>query len=54
MIGRVDNSGRALLGIDVGAESASAMSSVEAWIDTGFTGDLVLPRVSLLPVEKAP
>jgi clan AA aspartic protease len=44
MIGRVDNSGRALLAIDVRVESASAPSSVEAWIDTGFTGDLVLPQ----------
>jgi clan AA aspartic protease len=44
MIGRVDNSGRALLAIDVRAESASATSSIEAWVDTGFTGDLVLPQ----------
>lgn len=44
MIGRVDNSGRALLPIDVQADSASAVSSIEAWVDTGFTGDLVLPQ----------
>jgi clan AA aspartic protease len=44
MIGRVDNSGRALLAIEVRAESTSALSSIEAWVDTGFTGDLVLPQ----------
>jgi clan AA aspartic protease len=44
MIGRVDNSGRALLAIELRAESASSMSSIEAWVDTGFTGDLVPPQ----------
>jgi predicted aspartyl protease len=55
MIGRVDNSGRALLAIDVRAESASVLSSIEAWIDTGFTGDLVLPQsaIDLLQLPKS-
>lgn len=44
MIGSVDNSGRALLKVDVRAESAKVTSSIEVWVDTGFTGELVLPQ----------
>lgn len=44
MNGLIDENGRALLTIDVRATSARTASSIEVWIDTGFTGDLVLPK----------
>jgi predicted aspartyl protease len=43
MNGFVDNAGRALIGIEVRATREAPARSIEAWIDTGFTGDLVLP-----------
>ena len=42
MIGRVDPGGRALL--EVTLRSGAVTQTVEVWIDTGFTGDLVLPQ----------
>ena len=42
MIGRVDSAGRALLGVTL--RSGDASEELEVWIDTGFTGDLVLPQ----------
>jgi clan AA aspartic protease len=47
MKGLIDENGRALLTIDVRATSARIASSIEVWIDTGFTGDLVLPKPQL-------
>lgn len=44
MIGRVDNSGRSLLSIELRVNATAEMTSVEAWVGTGFTGDLVLPQ----------
>jgi clan AA aspartic protease len=44
MNGVVDLQGRAMLTVQIRAESAGAASPVEAWIDTGFTGELVMPR----------
>lgn len=44
MNGKVDNAGRSLLGIELRADAAAIADSVEAWVDTGFTGDLVLPQ----------
>jgi clan AA aspartic protease len=43
MIGYVDASGRALLEVKLRAHGGVDESSVVTWIDTGFTGDLVLP-----------
>jgi clan AA aspartic protease len=43
MIGTVDNSGRALLRIRLQHPSSSTELELDAWIDTGFTGELVLP-----------
>ncbi len=44
MRGSIDGSGRALLGIRVASEPTSQPVTIEAWIDTGFTGELVLPQ----------
>jgi clan AA aspartic protease len=44
MIGRVDNAGRALLDIELRESVASANRGISVWIDTGFTGELVLPQ----------
>jgi clan AA aspartic protease len=43
MNGRIDESGRALLEIELRPTANSSVSMVDVWIDTGFTGDLVLP-----------
>jgi len=44
MNGRVDSAGRALLNIELRPSRDAAGRFVVAWIDTGFTGDLVLPQ----------
>jgi clan AA aspartic protease len=44
MIGQVDQAGRALLAVQVRASPSAAAASLEVWIDTGFTGELVLPQ----------
>ena len=44
MNGLVDEQGRALLGVEVSSQATSSPASVEVWIDTGFTGDLVLSK----------
>jgi clan AA aspartic protease len=43
MNGWVDNGGRALVDIELSHISGSAPKTATAWIDTGFTGELVLP-----------
>ena len=42
MNGVIDESGRALLTVEVLSETASEVAAVQVWVDTGFTGDLVL------------
>lgn len=45
MNGFVDHSGRALLEINISPTFApQAPFAIRAWIDTGFTGELVLPQ----------
>jgi clan AA aspartic protease len=44
MNGHVDGFGRALVTISIRSPDAPASHDVEAWIDTGFNGDLVLPQ----------
>lgn len=44
MNGIVDSGGRALLDIELHSTSDAAAETVAVWIDTGFTGDLVLPK----------
>ena len=40
----MDSGGRALVTVEIGSNEAAAISTVQVWIDTGFTGDLVLPQ----------
>ena len=42
MTGHVDDSGRALVSLQLSHPTSSQLLSIEAWIDTGFTGGLVL------------
>ena len=44
MKGLVDLNGRALLTVEVRAVQDAPALPFEAWIDTGFTGELVMPR----------
>ena len=43
MIGRVDDSGRAIVKVAVAANGHDNPHSIEVWVDTGFTADLVIP-----------
>ncbi len=43
MNGRVDSSGRALVQIALKRRPLDPPTQLDAWIDTGFTGDVVLP-----------
>ena len=43
MTGTVDAEGRALLSLRLRHPVSGAESALDVWIDTGFTGDLVLP-----------
>lgn len=47
MKGVVDHAGRALIEVKLCKSADSEPTSVEAWIDTGFTGDLVMPNASI-------
>ena len=44
MIGRVDVADRALIDLEIRAPGSMSFRKFTAWIDTAFTGDLVLPR----------
>ena len=43
MIGVVDNAGRAILRIQLKHPTSATITDLETWIDTGFTGELVIP-----------
>jgi clan AA aspartic protease len=47
MNGHVDNAGRSLISISLKAFSQSTPTQLEAWIDTGFTGELVLAQATI-------
>jgi hypothetical protein len=49
MIGIVDDRGRALVGAKIFSDPLPAGVGVDAWIDTGFTGDLVSHGTSSPP-----
>ncbi len=53
--GRVDDYGRALIVISIQSAIDGSTEDVDVWIDTGFTGDLVLPEslVSRLGLAKS-
>lgn len=44
MNGEVDLNGRALLKIEIRSDEKASNSPIEVWVDTGFTGDLVLQK----------
>ena len=44
MKGTVDDSGRAILPVEILCGKHPVGVQVDVWIDTGFTGDLVLPQ----------
>ena len=44
MKGHVDQSGRAFLPVEIVSEKFPTGIRIDVWIDTGFTGDLVLPE----------
>ena len=48
MNGSVDSQGRALLPIDVRRTPDGSTTRIDVWVDTGFTGDLVLPKDQIL------
>jgi clan AA aspartic protease len=47
MRGLVDNAGRALLQVELRKSIEAELTPIEVWIDTGFTGDLVMPITSI-------
>ena len=47
MRGSIDGNGRALLTVQTRPDSESPPVAIEAWIDTAFTGDLVLPEATI-------
>ncbi|MDP6115409.1 MAG: clan AA aspartic protease [Planctomycetota bacterium] len=55
MNGSVDEGGRALIQIEVAAAAQGRSTRLTGWIDTGFTGELVLPEsmVTDLGLKKA-
>jgi predicted aspartyl protease len=44
MTGSVDGFGRALVPIRLKVPATGKLRKIQAWIDTGFTGELVLPK----------
>jgi len=44
MNGHVDGSGRAMVTVSIRSSDAASAREVSAWIDTGFNGELALPR----------
>ncbi|MGB7327422.1 MAG: hypothetical protein WBD31_21275 [Rubripirellula sp.] len=43
MRGTVDNGGRALISVKLRKSLEMPAESIDVWVDTGFTGDLVVP-----------
>jgi clan AA aspartic protease len=54
--GVVDLNGRALLPVRLRHPIAGAETLLDVWIDTGFTGDLVVPahQITLLNLPRGP
>lgn len=44
MTGTVDQTGRAIITASLQHPATGKSLSIDAWVDTGFNGDLVLPR----------
>ena len=56
MTGIVDEAGRAILSLRMKHPTNPTITELDAWIDTGFTGELVLPQrhVSTLGLPLGP
>lgn len=54
MTGHVDSAGRALLSVNVRDLNTGLSAQWDAWIDTGFTGHLVVPRSMLAGLGSQP
>jgi len=48
MTGSVDAAGRALLIVSLRHPATGTTTDLTVWIDTGFTGDLIIPRTQLV------
>jgi clan AA aspartic protease len=51
VIGHVDNRGRALLVLSVRATRNAEPMDLTVWIDTAFTGELVIPRTTISAMD---
>src|SRR5437588_1184215 len=51
MNGTVDGSGRALLRIRIQHPVSAAETEIDAWVDTGFTGELVIPHQQVMSLN---
>ena len=47
MNGFVDGAGRALIQVELNGTRDGSSHFITAWIDTGFTGELVLPQATI-------
>jgi clan AA aspartic protease len=54
MNGFVDSGGRALIDVELASFNNASEITVRAWIDTGFTGELVLPQVMIDNLQLQP
>lgn len=54
MKGIVDQAGRAILEIQLRSNSSHPFRTISVWIDTGFTGELVLPQKTIDELELNP
>lgn len=54
MRGKVDNGGRALVTVNLRKSASAEVVTDEVWIDTGFTGDLVLPASAIEGLKLEP
>jgi clan AA aspartic protease len=48
MTGKVDQSGRALLRMRLRHPTSAVVTETDGWVDTGFSGDLVLPQTLIV------
>ena len=48
MNGHVDSAGRALVRLRLASVANTTMMEIEAWVDTGFTGELVIPQDQIM------
>jgi len=55
MNGHVDSAGRALVRLRLTSAVPATTMELEAWVDTGFTGELVLPqdRITALGLQRS-